>query len=316
MNKFLPSVLCLLSISCVLWLGSGSAAFAQTADEWSGEMWPAEPPGPSEAVLGVPSLSGLLFAGSSTNVNDPAGAANDVFSIDPVADTSSSILTGVGVWGATADIANQRILFTRASGLTPPPGEIGGGDELFAIPLAGGAATSLGRIVDGAGEGFRIDGLAISAGVLYGVNAGAGAGNGFYSIDLMTLLATPIALFADSIGGLDADPDTGIIYGTNDTTGQLVTLSTAGVITNVIAYPAGFVDVDGLAVGNGIAYLVTDEAGTFPAYDIAGGTFGTALTSPFTSADTFSGAAFGSAGTLFADGFEVGDTSAWSAAAP
>lgn len=309
---------CLLSISFVLLLGSGSATFAQYADEWSDALWPAEPPGPSATTLGVPSLEGLLFAGTSTNINDPAGAANDVFSIDPMSDTSNSILMSVGVWGATADLANQRVLFTRASGLTPPPGEIGGGDELFAIPFGGGAETSLGRIVDGAGEGFRIDGLAISGGVLYGVNAGAGVGNGFYSIDLTTFLATQIALFTDSISGLDADPDTGIIYGTNDTTGQLVTLSTLGVITNVIAYPAGVSDVDGLAVGSGIAYLVTDEAGTFPAFDIAGGTFGTALTSPFTVADTFSGAAFASSDTssIFGDGFEAGDTSAWSSTVP
>lgn len=309
---------CLLSITCVLLLGLGSAALAQHPDEWSAALWQTEAPGASEAVLGVPSLVGLLFAGTSTNVNDPTGAANDVFSVDPVANTASSILTAVGVWGATADVANQRVLFTRASGLTPPPGQIGGGDELLAIPFAGGAATSLGRIVDGAGQGFRIDGLAMSGGVLYGVNAGAGVDNGFYSIDLNTLQVTQIALFADSIGGLDADPDTGIIYGTNDTTGQLVTLSTLGVITNVIAYPGGLVDIDGLAVGNGMAYLVTDEAGNFPVYDIAGGTFGTPLTSPFTVADTFSGAALAVADSsaIFGDGFEAGDTSAWSSAVP
>ncbi len=91
--------------------------------------------------------------------------------------------------------------------------------------------------------------------------------------------------------------------GTNDTTGQLVAISTLGAITNVIAYPAGMVDIDGLAVGNGIAYLVTDEAGAFPVYDNAGGPFGAALTSPFTAADTFSGAAFAGVGAIFDDGF-------------
>ncbi len=114
------------------------------------------------------------------------------------------------VWGATADFANERILFTCASGLTPPVGEIGGGDELFAVPFSGGAPTSLGRITSPNG-GFRVDGLAISGGVLYGANAGAGVDNGFYSIDTTTLVVTQIARYADSISGIDADPDTGII---------------------------------------------------------------------------------------------------------
>lgn len=167
------------------------------------------------------------------------------------------------------------------------------------------------------GEGFRIDGLAMSGGVLYGVNAGAGPGNGFYTISLTTLVATPVALFLDSISGLDADPATGIIYGTNDTTGQLVTITTAGVITNLAAYPAGVADVDGLAVGNGFAYLVTDEAGTFPVYDIGGAVFVASLTSPFTAADTFSGGALAfNFDGIFADGFESGNTDAWTDTVP
>jgi hypothetical protein len=50
-------------------------------------------------------------------------------------------------------------------------------------------------------------------------------------------------------------------------------------------------DIDGIAVGGGIAYLVTDEAGTIPVYDLVAGSYGTPLTSPFTTADVFSAAA-------------------------
>lgn len=294
----------------------GLPALAVDPDELAETIGPVFAPGPAAVVGGVPPLDGLLFVGTSTNVNDPTATVNDIFSVDPVANTSASILTATQVWGATADPDNERILFTVASGLTPPAGQIGGGDELMSVPYGGGTPTSLGRITTAAG-GFRVDGLAISGGVIYAVNAGAGADNGFYTIDPITLEATVVALFADSIGGLDADPDTGIIYGTNDTTFQLVTISPTGTITNVAAYPVGLTDIDGLAVGVGFAFLVTDESGTFPVYDLGLNAYGTPLTSPFTAADTFSGAAIAvPGGEIFTDGFESGNTSMWSSTVP
>ena len=248
---------------------------------------------------GVASIEGQLFVGTSQNSNDPTDTLNDVFAVNPSTDSSTSILSEVQVWGATADLANQRVLFTTSSGLAPPPGSIGGGDELVEIPVAGGAPNSLGVIALATGAPLRIDGLAISGGTLYGVNAGGGAENGFYSIDLGTLVATQIAPFmTESISGLDADPDTGIIYGTDDSTGQLVSIDTSGVITNVAAYPAGIADIDGLAVGNGLAFLVTDESQPISVYDLTSGTYLSDLTSPFTSADVFSGAAFPAAPSL------------------
>ena len=293
-------------------LGFSAVAFAQGVDEAAATSRSEGGTEGTEIEGVAPSIQRLLFVGTATNLNDPAATANDVFAVDQTTDMSFSILTGVQVWGATADTVGLRVLFTRASGLTPPAGEIGGGDELFSLSFAGGTPISLGRIVNGAGDGFRIDGLALSGGVLYGVNAGAGVDNGFYTIDLTTFLATAVSLFADSISGLDADPSTGIIYGTNDTTGQLVTISPAGVITNVAAYPAGVTDVDGLAVGEDFAYLVTDEGGTFPVFSLSGGAFVTPLTSPFAVADTFSGAALTIGVGIFSDGFESGNTDAWS----
>jgi hypothetical protein len=127
--------------------------------------------------------------------------------------------------------------------------------------------------------------------MLYATNAGGGAAAGFYSIDWGTLVATQISNWPDSVSGIDADPDTGIIYGVNDTIGAIVTVDTGGTNTFLDFYPAGLGDIDGIAVGGGIAYLVTDEAGTIPVYDLAAGSYGTPLTSPFTAADTFSAAA-------------------------
>ncbi len=256
-------------------------AFAQGDEDLSAGVSPGS--GPSPITLGVGELDGLLFIGTSQNSSDPAGTVNDVFTVDPATDTSTSILSDVGVWGATADYANERVLFTRSSGA-------GFGDELFAVPFAGGVPTSVGLITDGAGAPRRIDGLAISGGVLYGSVADA-VSNGIHSIDMGTLVATQVGAFGDSISGIDADPDTGIIYGVNDSTGNLVTVGTDGTITNVAAYPGGFADIDGLAVGGGFAYLVTDESQDISVYDLGAGTYGPSLTSPFTSPDVFSAGA-------------------------
>jgi hypothetical protein len=163
---------------------------------------------------------------------------------------------------------------------------------LYAVPYAGGSPTALGTIIDTSdSQPQRIDGLAMSGGILYGSYAASTAEDGLWQIDVNTLQATLIAPFSDSISGIDADPATGVIYGVNDTTGQLVTIATDGTITNVAPYPDGFDDIDGLAVGNGFAYLVIDEAGSFPVYDLVNEVYVTALTSPFTAADTFAGAA-------------------------
>jgi hypothetical protein len=246
-------------------------------------------PGPAPITLGVPALDGLILMGTAQNSNDPTATVNDVFTLDPVSGDAVSVLSQVNTWGMTADLANSRMLFTRSSGLTPPPGLIGGGDELFEVPFAGGTPTSLGRITDSAGEGFRVDGLAISGGVLYGSHAG-GTTNGLYEIDWGTLQVTLMGSFSNSISGIDADPDTGIIYGVDDSGGALVSISTAGAVTPVEPYPGGYSDIDGLAVGGGIAYLVSDEAGLIPVYDLVAGSYGSPLLSPFTASDVFSAA--------------------------
>ncbi len=258
-----------------------ATAFAQ-ADEsaTAGEI--SDSPGSRDITSGVGSLEGLLFIGTSQNSSDPTATLNDVFTVDPATDISASILSQVQVWGATADIANARVLFTRSDG-------VNFGNELFEIPCAGGTPTSLGTITI-TGAPLRIDGLAFSGGLLYGVQAGGGGANGLYEISLADLSATFIAPYGDSISGIDADVD-GIIYGVNDSTGNLVTLGTDGTITNVAAYPAGLTDIDGIAVSGGFAYLVTDESQPISVYDLINDVYVADLTSPFTSADVFSGAA-------------------------
>ncbi len=239
--------------------------------------------------FGAPDISEALFVGTSTNNNTPAGTLNDVFAVD-LSNTAQSILSANGVWGATADPENERILFTQSSGSEPPVGTVGGGDNLLAQPYTGGSPSLLGRITL-AGAGLRIDGLALRNGRLYGFNAGNAVDNGFYQIDLNTFEATLIAANADSISGLDADPKTCIIYGTNDTTGQVVRIAPNGSTFDLAAYPVGINDIDGIAVGNGYAYLVTDENQDIAVLNLSTLLYETPLSSPFTAADTFSAGA-------------------------
>jgi hypothetical protein len=168
-------------------------------------------------------------------------------------------------------------------------------DQLWEWPV-GGALNNLGTIMDAtAGGAQRIDGLAISGGVLYGAYAGGTAEDGLWTIDTGTLAATLVYPFTNSVSGIDADPVTGIIYGTNDTTASLVSIDPGAMTMSVVtAYPGGaLADVDGLAVGNdGRAYLITDEPGSFYVYNLNTNAYEANLTAPWTSADTFSGGAF------------------------
>ena len=179
------------------------------------------------------------------------------------------------------------------------------GADLLAIDVDTGASSSLGTITANTFE-LRIDGLAISNGVLYGVHQFDDANNvsGLYSIDLGTFEATFIASIpTGNVSGIDADPSTGIIYAVDDTAAQVQQIDLDGTITNLVAYPAGYVDVDGLAVGYGVAYLIADEAQDIVPLDLSTLTYGTPITTPFTVADTFSGGAFVH-DVIFANGFQ------------
>lgn len=247
-------------------------------------------------ILGSAIGTDLIFTG--TSLNGPGGN-NDVFLVNPATNTANSLLAGVPVWGATFDTASQRILYTTEGGADSAVD----GAPLYEIPLATGVPNLLGVIRDGTGADFRIDGLAMSGGTLFGSRAAADA-DGIYSIDLGTLVATLQFPFTDSVSGIDADPDTGIVYGVNDTTGALVSIDVAGnTMTTVALYPdaANENDIDGLAVGGGRAFLVPDDnaPGLIYVYDIASGTFLTPLTAPWgATADTFSGAAYTSGNVL------------------
>lgn len=226
-------------------------------------------------------ISAPLFVG----VDEP----NEfTYLVDPVTSDAYPLFDGFDVWGAAFDAANRRIFFAL-------------GTPLAVWPLDG-SPGSLGLVRSAASsQPLAIAGLAYHEGMLYGSRTVASAADpeAIYLIDPVTLSATVHITYSVpttqvDIGGLAVDPATGDLYGTNDTAALrgLVRIGPDGSITVVAPYPAGQNDIDGLAIGDGRAYLVTDQPGDFYVFDFATLTYTTPITNPWTTSELFAGAAW------------------------
>ena len=235
------------------------------------------------------SLPGQSLSGGAgpllVGVDDAAVGA---FRIDIVGDIATQAFTGAQVWGAAYDAANDRVLFNN-------------GTELLEWPV-GGAVNSLGTITDPGMANLSMTGLAFGNDTLYACRNIAN--EAIYEIDLDTLVATVFIDYADGdfdCGGLAFNPDDGFLYMTNDDTtplgSGLYRMNMDGTGTLITPYPPGQTDIDGLAIGDGRAYLIIDEPGDLYVWDFALAAYQTPLTSPFATAETFSaGAWLGGAG--------------------
>ncbi len=124
-----------------------------------------------------------------------------------------------------------------------------------------------------------------------------------YEIDPATGVATLQIQYPSTFdfGGLEYDPSTGRLYGLNDSlTGgsgrglyEIVDATTQNFISG---YPGAETDIDGLAVGDGRAYYITDGnlvlQPFFYVYDIATGTQVGTIPSVFTGSGTFAAGAW------------------------
>jgi uncharacterized repeat protein (TIGR01451 family) len=216
--------------------------------------------------------AGPLFVG----VDDVAVGA---FRIDVVGDIATPAFTGAQVWGAAYDAANDRVLFNN-------------GAELLEWPV-GGAVNSLGTITDPGLAILSVTGLAFGNDTLYACRNIAN--EAIYEIDLNTLVATVFIDYDDAnfdCGGLAFNPDDGFIYMTDDAASGgsgLFRMNMDGSGTLVTAYPPGQTDIDGLAIGDGRAYLLIDQPGELYVWDFDLAAYQTSLTSPFATSETFSG---------------------------
>jgi hypothetical protein len=234
--------------------------------------------------------SGELFVA----VDDPALPA---FRIDVHNDVAIDVFQGYAVWGSAYDSDADRILFSS-------------GSSLYEWPI-GGSVSLLGVMENSSEVEQLFNGLAYYNGTLFGCG-GTESLLGIHTIDVATLETTLTVETAERLGcgGLAADPDTGDLYFTSDDPTiyppGLYLLNQDGTGQLITGYPPGEVDVDGLAIGDGKAYLVTDDPSPSLIYvwDLSSAAYQTPLTSPWVSTSVRSAAAW-IEDTLFRNGFEV-----------
>jgi len=242
------------------------------------EQLPAVSP-PSDIPFSPRGVAYPLFVGVD-DITIPA------YNIDPTTNDTMSAFVGFQVWGAGYDNINDKIYFNN-------------GSTLYEWPV-GGTVTQLGTIVDGGGATQSMVSLAFYNGVLYGTKNIAN--EAIWIIDPTTLVATVFIDYADAdfdFGGLAVDPTTGEFYGTNDDAtpfgNGLFRINNDGTATQIVAYPSGETDIDGLAISDSrLAYFVIDQPGNIYVYDLATSTFLPPLIAPWTTSEVFSGATWNS----------------------
>lgn len=247
------------------------------------------------------SLALLIVAGAAQAQlfvgNDQSGTAT-IYEIDVntgIASPRYSTSTAAQkVWGMASDNVNN-ILYWN------------GGGTLNWAPLAdlrAGTAvpTSVSLTFNGSATNFVA--LAFDAANNRLLGTRNIATEAVYEIDVVTGVATQIYVYPSTFdfGGLDMDDATGRLYGLTDTApagsvrGLYEIGLPAGPETFIAGYPGTETDIDGLAIGGGRAYFVSDGPNTtqanFYVFDLASGTQVGTLPSPFTGSGTFSGAAW------------------------
>lgn len=235
-------------------------------------------------IAATPPITAPLFAGINNF---------EVFAqaIDPTTGANTPLFDGLEIWGAAYDWRNE--VAYLVDGIT-----------LYAWPVSD-APIMLGTIRSAAppNSPLAMVGLAFYDDTLYAARSAGSAAfpEGIYTIDVNTQEATlaftyDIGATKADIGGLDVDPVTGILYGTNDDPDArgLVSLDMDGTVTVVAPYPGGQNDIDGLAIGNdGRAYLVPDRKGSIYIFDLVSGTYLPPIPNPWTTTTSeFSGAAW------------------------
>jgi subtilisin-like proprotein convertase family protein len=239
-------------------------------------------------AVGNPLAIGVDDATIPMELIDPTGVNPNV-----------QVPVGIQVWGAAYDPVTD-ILYLSS------------GSTFHHWDVTAGTLTTIGPFTSSVdGVTLVMEGLAVANGTLLGSRVGNSATNpeGIYSIDPVTGVATLVEAFAITTGqtlsGLDADPVTGTLYGTNDATTNRglveIPLDGSGTVILITAYPAGETDIDGLAIGSdGRAYLVEDDGtgsnGQVHVWDFALAAYQTPIPTPWATNEVFSAGAWIEAG--------------------
>lgn len=225
-------------------------------------------------VSAVVLASAAQFASAQlvTGITQPAFGLNppEVFLTDITSGGSTFLFdplvipaTAPGFGGLAADDPGRRLFGSVRNGPQ---------DDLYTLDYATLTPTLVGTINLG-GTAISIDGLAYDSdnGVLYATKrlGTGGAVEGLYSVDETNGAATLIftyetGTFDFEVSAIDYDPGTNLVYLVDEDTGggtgiYTYTPGSPASFAFFAPLPAGVTDVDGLAAGNGLLYLVSDS---------------------------------------------------------
>lgn len=239
------------------------------------------------AIVSAACLAATAHAQLLVGNDDVTGDVHDnAWNVNVNNGTSSLLWQNFAVWGMAYDGRTNTVFANHDSAL-------GSG------PLNSGAPTNLVTVHDDTGDEILMSGLAFARGQLFGVTNVLD--EAFYSIDPQTGLAEMVLNYFDfdfDFGGFAYNPQDGLFYVTDDdSTPELglrsVDLFGDGTIAFVADYPEGELDIDGLAIGNGVAYLVEDEPGpSIHPFDLATGEYLDPIESPMHTTEVLAGAAW------------------------
>lgn len=280
------------------WIAFAAAAVAQDSEETLLEQQKAReaelnpsPPGTAVFVAPGRSLEGpteLLFIG----VDDTTVST---YVIDPLIPSTAPAFTGFAPWGAavipSATPGDAVIYFN--SGSTLYRWDLPAAPETCCTLMFSAATASVVSMAYDPGAGELLFTRNITTEAVYSLPVTAGSCPA--SCDLTQDIVYSAA--DNDFGGLAFDPSSGILYGTNDDGSPgpagVYEINGDGTTTLVVAYPNSETDIDGLALGNGRLYLVTDQPGDIYVYNIGTASFETPIANPWTSSEVFAAAAAG-----------------------
>lgn len=247
----------------------------------------------------IAAMGAALACGASAQVvvaNDQSGTAS-IYVIDVNTGISTALYTSTNsnakAWGMAADNVNNILYWNNGGSLH---------SATFASLLSGTPNISTVSLTfNGSATNFVGLGYNPTTGKLLGTRNIAT--ESVYEIDPATGVASILHGHPTQFdfGGLDYDAGSNKLYGLSDTapTGGvrgLYHIQDATTQNFISPYPAGETDIDGLAVGGGRAYYITDGPNTTQAnmyvFDIATGAQVGTLASPFTGSGTFSAGAW------------------------
>lgn len=239
----------------------------------------------------LPLLAASLPLNAAIIVFNDQAINNQVYSVNTATGVATVVPSGsfADGWGAAYDPVTSTLYWNSGSSLRIAAGYTGGA----LLPT-----STLELSYDE--HRFNVTGLAFDT-----VNSKLiGFRNindiGFYEIDAKTGSATLLTKIDADFGGVDFDPLTGDFYGLNDAASALDgrgiyrigDLYGSPTYTLLAAYPDGVTDIDGLAAGSGMAYLILDESGLIYMYNLVSNGYAGTLASPFTSVGIFSAGAY------------------------